>query len=330
MKTPDLQVKFLNRITESLSDNISFVDELAEVLKISNDSAYRRIRGETALDITEVSTLCSKYNISFDMFYQHTENISFKYNLLQDIETFKNFLKSILKDMQQIESAKDNQIIYAAVDIPIFHHFNYAELSAFKLFYWMKAVVGVKEFENKTFSTKLINEEILEISKAIYKTYLNIPSIEIWTTETVNSLIKQIEFFWESGNFESKDDAIIVCQQVKEEFLLLEKQAENNNKNESNQENKKGEFILYYSDIEIGNNCIYTKRHDLKSVYLSVHTFNKLITTDQIFIKQTESWLDNLISKSTLISGVSQKNRYQFFRNAKEKINSLISRIDNY
>jgi len=327
MKDLNLQSKFLNRIIESLPDNISFVDELADLLKVSNDSAYRRIRGETSLSINEVSTICNKYKISFDIFSQYENSISFQYNALEDSFAFKDFLKAILQDMQQIDSSKDNQIIYAAVDIPIFHHFNYPELSAFKTFYWLKAIVGVEAFKDKRFSRDLINDEITEMSKEIYKNYIKIPSIEIWTTETINSLLKQIEFFWESGVFNTIEDALIVCQQAKEEIILLEKQAEKSNK-QLNPNSEEGKFDLYFSDIEIGNNCIYTKRADIKSVYLNVHTFNKLITSNQKFINQTEAWLENLISKSTLISGVSQKNRYQFFKKAKEKVNKLIKKIE--
>ncbi|MBN2667678.1 MAG: hypothetical protein JXR60_00490 [Bacteroidales bacterium] len=320
----ELQINFLNRIIESLPDSISVVDELSDLLGISNDSAYRRLRGETSLSINEVATLCSHYNVSFDMFAQYEDSIAFKYNQLNDSDAFKNFLNSILNDMQQIAASKDPMIKYAAVDVPIFHHFNYPELSAFKMFYWMKAIVGVEQLKDKKFSVELINQEISDISKAIYDTYNKIPSVEIWTTETINSLIKQVQFYWESGNFQTQKDALIVCNQVKEEIEVIEKQAEYSAK--SSQDSKS--FMIYHSDIEIGNNCIYTKRAELKSVYLSVHTFNKLTTTNQKFIYETELWLNNLISKSTLISGVSQKNRYQFFKKAYQKIDDLILLIE--
>lgn len=329
MENKNLQLRFLERIKDSLPTNASFIDEIADVLEISNDSAYRRLRGETALTITEVSLLCTNYNISFDMFANNNQTVSFNYNKLQNTSEFTEFLTSIMLDMQKIQKSENNQIIYAAVDIPIFHHFNFPELSAFKMYYWMKAVVGVDEFNNKKFSVEIIDDEISKIGKEIYKLYLNIPSIEIWTTETINSLIKQIEFFWESGNFLTNDDAIIICKQVKSEINLLEKQAEVSNKDIDNTTSEKSMFTLYYSDIEIGNNYIFTQRADLKSVYLSVHTFNKLLSVDNIFVKQTEEWLSNLISKSIPISGVSEKNRYQFFKKANDKINNLIKLIKN-
>ena len=42
------------RVQESIPPHCSLVDELSELLKISNDSVYRRLRNETILSIDEV------------------------------------------------------------------------------------------------------------------------------------------------------------------------------------------------------------------------------------------------------------------------------------
>ena len=63
-----LQIQFLNRIKELIPDSNSFTDEIADVLDISSDSVYRRLRGETLLSINEIYDLCTHYNISFDLF----------------------------------------------------------------------------------------------------------------------------------------------------------------------------------------------------------------------------------------------------------------------
>jgi len=41
----------------------------------------------------------------------------------------------------------------------------------------------------------------------------------------------------------------------------------------------------------------------------------------------TELWLNNIIKKSTLISGVSEKQRYQFFKKAFNILDNLIDKI---
>lgn len=326
MKESSLQINFLNRIKELIPKNHSFSDELANVLGISSDSVYRRIRGETLLNINEIFQICTHYNISFDLFTHHAKNITFNYDALGSSSGFRTYLTSILNDMLQIERTDNKQIIYAAIDVPIFHHFNYPELSAFKMFYWMKAVVNVPSLLEKKFDINHIRPEFSDLGKKIFETYCRIPSIEIWTDETINSLIKQIEFYWDSGNFATQEDALVVCEQAKLEIETLNKQAEVSNKvlkRAGIDEN----FTLYHSQIEIGNNCILTKKGDIESIYLSVHTFNKIITGNPGFVEDTKLWLENLIKKSNPISGVSQIHRYKFFKRALEKIDRLHNKI---
>ena len=327
-KDNNLQINFLNRIKELIPESNSFTDEIASVLDISSDSVYRRVRGETLLSINEIYDLCTHYNISFDLFTHQEKNIAFNYEAMGSSSGFRTYLTSILNDMLQIERAENKQIIYAAIDVPIFHHFNYPELSAFKMFYWMKAVVNIPSLDEKKFSVEHISPEFKDLGRKIFEVYCKIPSIEIWTDETINGLIKQIEFYWDSGNFASAKDALIVCEQAQNEIDTLSKQAEIGNKNiklagQGADEN----FSLYFSQIEIGNNCIYTKKADIEAIYLSVHTFNKIITGNPGFVSDTKVWLDNLIKKSNLISGVSQIHRYQFFKRASDKLERLVNKI---
>jgi len=328
-KDNTLQINFLSRIKELVQDSNSFTDELASVLNMSSDSVYRRVRGETLLSINEIYDLCTHYNISFDLFTHNAKNIAFKYEPIvggEGSDTFKIYLTSILNDMKQIVKTDNKEIRYAAIDVPIFHHFNYPELSAFKMFYWMKAVVNIPELEDKKFSIEHIRPEFADLGKQIFEVYCKIPSIEIWTDETINSLIKQIEFYWDTGNFASQEDALTVCEQALNEIETLSKQAEIGNK-DLKEINDNSNFTLYHSQIEIGNNCIFTKRGDVEFVYLSIHTFNKITSGNPLFVEDTKIWLNNLIKKSNKISGEAQIHRYKFFKRASNKLEKLKAKI---
>lgn len=54
------------RIKEILPQHDSLVDTISEILHISSDSAYRRIRGETPLVLDEARILCQHFNLSLD------------------------------------------------------------------------------------------------------------------------------------------------------------------------------------------------------------------------------------------------------------------------
>ena len=62
----DIQTLLFQKIIDQMPSHLSLADELAELLEISADSAYRRIRGEKPISVFEVQKLCNAYRFSFD------------------------------------------------------------------------------------------------------------------------------------------------------------------------------------------------------------------------------------------------------------------------
>ncbi|MBT3209069.1 MAG: hypothetical protein HN704_16995 [Bacteroidetes bacterium] len=329
-----IQLQFLNKIEDIIPSNSSLVYELESSLGISMDSAYRRIRGETSLTINDVIILCNKYKISFDSFSNfETGTVTFGYTVMKNFEdNFEDYLKSLLKDLTIIKAAKNSQIIYACQDIPVFHNYKYPEMAAFKMFYWMRSIMNVPSLQDKKFDIVNIPDKLKELGKQIFIAYTSIPSIEIWTDSTFQSTLKQIEFYWESGMFNSIEDVKNVCASLKLQLIDIQKQAEISKKYASEDKIVADEnnYSLYFSEIEITNNCVLVSLGNTKAVYLGHQSFNTMSTSNISYCNETEIWLNNLIKKSTLISGVAEKHRYQFFRKAFRGLDNLLEKIEEF
>jgi hypothetical protein len=77
-KAKEIQKAFLARVKSVVPNNVSFVDELAELLNTSNDSAYRRLRAETLLSIDEIALICAHFKGPFETQTQtNSNNVSF-------------------------------------------------------------------------------------------------------------------------------------------------------------------------------------------------------------------------------------------------------------
>lgn len=327
-----LQQRFLQRIKEIIPENHSLVDELSDILEISNDSAYRRLRGETSLNIEEVAKLCDHYKLSFDSINAYVSNtVTFAFDMINEINDYKKNLTNICKELERISKSKEKNIYYAAVDLPIFYNFNFPTLGAFKSFYWLKSVLNCQEYESKKFNKDYLDIEFTNLGENLFKYYAAIPSVEIWDEGTINSVLKQIEYYWWSGLFEDPNDANLICDELIAELSLVQRQAELSRKliDENIPGGEPNNYSLYISEIEIGNNCILTSIANEKSAYLSHNTFNNISTVNKAFCDSTEKWFNNFIKKSTLISGVSEKQRYQFFSNAKQKVENLKKKINH-
>jgi len=326
-----IQKQFLRKIEDVIPSNSSLVGELSDVLEISPDSAYRRLRGETLLTIDEITKLCKQFRVSFDAFdMPDSGSVTFQYVRMNSEEVnFEAFLLSMLEELKKLFASKEKNIYYACEDIPVFQNYNYPELAAFKMFYWMKSIMNRPDLEKEKFDLSVIPENLKIIGKQIFDFYSQIPSVEIWTDTTIHSTLKQVLFYWESGMFKTPDDAILVCQVLKRQVETIQEQAEAGKKflNGDKTAGQGANYVIYHSDIEITNNCVLLNMGDAQIVYLGHQSFNAMGTSNTTYCNETRKWFDNIIRKSTLISGVSEKLRYQFFQKAFKQIDELIELI---
>ena len=65
-----MQEKFINYLKTKTQDNTSFVDEIASVLDIGYDAAYRRINLKTSLSLEESVKLAQHYKISLNKLFE--------------------------------------------------------------------------------------------------------------------------------------------------------------------------------------------------------------------------------------------------------------------
>ncbi|MFZ4798248.1 MAG: hypothetical protein ACOYMA_12200 [Bacteroidia bacterium] len=322
----NIQDQFINKIKAVIPTNENLVQSISDVLNLSVDSTYRRIRGEKLFNIEEVAILCKTFKIKFDEEVELFSNkATFDFTLLEHNKAnFKNWLSNILGNLKAISSRPENTILYSADDVPIWHHFNDDLLIQFKLFYWLKTILGDADFVNKNFDPNLIEPEMVQMAKDISYYYNQTTSVEIWTEDSFNSTLKQIEYFWESGFFKDKTEALNICNSIKNEIDILMKMCMNSSKLLSGKQN----FTMYQSEVMVGNNSIVANIGDTKISYVSYNTFNMMTTTNSLFVNEAEEWLKNLIKKSILISGVGEKQRNQYFKKLTQKLENTRSKIE--
>lgn len=335
MSTIEKQITFLKSIEGFIPQNISLVNELSEILKISNDSAYRRIRGETALTFEEIALLCSKYHLSFDAFLSLNKKdkmVTFAYHSFDNTtERFYQYFEDLKDEINLIRhaSAQEKHILFAGQGIPIFHYLKFPKLTSFKMFYWMKSIMNISVYQDQAYRSDLIDTSLIQIGKEIFEHYIHIPSTEIWTDTTVLGTLHQIQFYWDCGMFQSKEDALSICQEVRDLLAFVQRSATQSKKQDDyNHPTQYGAHLnLYFSEIEFENNCIIVRVGENKRVYLGQLSFGTLATENEHYFDETEKWLQNILKKSNLISGVSDTMRYQFFRRSIRHLELLENKI---
>lgn len=324
MESSNLQHVLFEQIKKNLAPHLSLVDEIAEILSISNDSAYRRIRGEKHLSFEELQKLTVHYHLSLDALLNLQTNSTVfhgSYITRQNFD-FATYLKDMLRQIQHVNSFEKKDFFYEAKDVPPFYYFQFPELASFKYFFWMKTILQYPEYSKSFFEPEAVSPEIIETGKKIIETYCAVPSVEFWSVETVNITLRQIDFYKESGVFRKREHIQLLYDQFLALIEHIEKQAETGVKflADKTPESSTTPFKLFYNEVMLGHNIILAITGDSKIVFLIHGTLNYLITTDERFCNYTYESMQNLMRKSVLISGMGEKERSKFFNILKNKI----------
>jgi transcriptional regulator with XRE-family HTH domain len=315
LSTGSIQSIFLEQIRQILPKNLSFPDELAEVLNVSRDSVYRRIRGETILSLEEVKKLCAHYKISLDaLLSPSSEIISFRKRRI-DSESFtlEKWLNSILSDLERMEAFEDKEVIYSAKDIPPPYYFKFPGLTQFKLFFWLKSYQRHPKFDVMRYDPGMVSQQLIEVGRKIWNKYSVIPSSEIWSDETFNVTVRQVQFYYENG-FISLTEA----RSLIDEYLTMIQEIRNCAAHGAKSD--RGVFKLYYNEFLLTDTTYLFKVGDKRIASITYNTLNILTTTQESFCRETEDFLNNVINKSTLISTVGERERNKFFNQVEKRI----------
>jgi hypothetical protein len=326
-----IQEILFQSIKSKLASNISFVHELSELLEISYDSAYRRIRGEKELSLEELKSICLHYKISVDALLNFKSNHVIFNSLAigEDGFDIEKWLQTLLMAIKKIHGAKEREIIYAAKDIPVFYYFEFPEIAAFKIYFWNKTLIPASGYENKLLTLEA-PEALYETGRQLLSHYIKIPTIEIWSEETISSVLRQIEYCYVSGFFARTEDVYRLCDVLETWLDHVQQQAECGTqfKYGTPCEGIDNSYKLFNNEVLVSDNTILVTTDGQRTSYNTYNVINQLITTNPVFCEQVEHSLRNLMQKSTMISGTSAKERHRFFKILHEKVKTLKSRIE--
>ncbi len=332
MEISKSQAQFFNTLKTFIPAYTSMVDEISEVLNISMDSSYRRIRGEKLLDFAEIELICKRFNISvYKFFFTNANTILFqgKQNKYQE-DSFSEWMEDVLAQLNLVNSFNKKHIYYLCKDMPPFYHYYHKELAAFKFFFWIKSILFSEHLNGAKFSISgNFFSRYEEVTRKIIKTYNQCPTTEIWNEEGINTTLRQIDLYHQMGVIDNPKDTLFLYNCVKEVVDHLEKMAESGKKFMLNQSatDESPEYRFFVNEFVLGDNTFFVELDGNRITYLNYSVIYFLGTADQKFNDGMFRNLENLMKKSTQISSVGEKERKQFFNKLRKKNEAKIDLI---
>lgn len=302
---------------------MSLVDDIADHLNISNDSAYRRIRGEKPISMEELGKLAKCYKLSLDKFL-HLENESFIFSghIPDESYTYERWLETNVTHLEQICSSPEKQFYILAKEIPFLYYFYIPEIAAFKSYFFKKSIIHYDQMRGIKFSFDDDYNHILSIAKRIEFFYSRIPSTEIWHEENITSTLRQIEFYKITGNIKSNSHVSLLLDKLDELINHLELQAELGKKFlRGSTPHNEVPFTMYMNEIINNDNMIYVEMGKSSITYINHSLLNFITTHDETFNAHIKKTLGLLAGKSIQISNANERDRMIFFNKMRDKIN---------
>ena len=324
MNIQEIQQHIFQQIKAKLPPGASAADEVAKLLNISSDSAYRRMRGEKQITLEELYLLCSTYRISLDPLMNiQAGTYVFQGNFVNPKTFgFDQYLTNVGQTLAYFNSFNSKEIYYSCKDMPIFHHFHFRDIAAFKWFFWLKTYMQFPEFAKKKFKFSDYPDSLFDLDQKVLDLYNQLPGYEIWNIESMSIFFRQVEFYRDGGVFESDEDIFRLYEALGKTWDHLEAQAARGYKFKHNDPEKKalGEYRMYFNEVLLGDNSLLAITDGSKTSIMTHTTFNFMMTRDVAFTENVYLHFQNQMKRSTLISDVSEKERGRFFRIIRDRI----------
>lgn len=320
----------LESIEVALPENITLNQALIKTLNINKDAASRRINGKTPLTYTEVCTLSKIYGINLTASQSNLfSNVVFGYVPFRSkLVDSKHFFQTISGLLKELTTQKNAHLFHVAPEVPVYHCYNYPKLLNFRLFYWGKYLLNNPYYSKRIFNEVEIDSEITKHAKIAYENYCTVPSTEIWTPQTIQSILSQLRFCIDTGDFLNKSEIESVLFEVSLMMQHIKQMAEENNKTFDFDKKLNVPFMFYKIDVNINTSNLLAITDTHKVSYQQFNAINFMSTTQIDFCEENMEWIQNIQSKSSLLSGSGIVERQRFFNSVAKQINEFKESLD--
>ena len=228
MSPKNLQTALLEHVLPHFPSKSDAAEALADMLNITRESVYRRLRGETLLTPDEIQLLATRFRISIDALIQAAPAyIPFFYNMFsRPITDLFGYVAQVYENMQLLKPLKDVQIYYASQEIPIFEYFFFPELLSFKLYVYGLTSWDLHYLEDQKFSSRLVPVSVTDQARECVRLYSSYHSKSLWNLTFIDNTLNQIEYIASVRRFDPPELALLLCDQVEQLLERARKMAE--------------------------------------------------------------------------------------------------------
>lgn len=219
---PFNQLKFFEYVQEELGPEVVLATWLEEEIGLSRSGAYRRLKDEQALTVSELITI-AKYcprtaQWATDLFKAQPLRL-FHLHPHNTIEHFELQLTNLERMLEEASNHDDFQWDFIARDLPLFYFFKHPEMLKFKLKVWTNSLF--KEDPK-------VPDSLVHKAKNLWNLYRSLPTRELWCTSAFKKQQDSLEHLNSIGCIEDKETEVLIncLSDIQDEFRAASRAGE--------------------------------------------------------------------------------------------------------
>lgn len=314
----------LEKIMNTLPENIKPVNYFMDLLDIGKESAYRRLRGEKPLSLEEIYKLSSELGFSLDEIFDNKKTRSFAFNYAGSIEknpeeNFLEFLHYYEEYLKHIITSDKTEIICTMNHLINIMLIGYDELFRFTYYHWVHQMKEVKL--NFHFADMVIPAEVKKVCDRINSLQKGIKKITLIIDKNLHlNLIKEIQYFYVRGLLDETE-----LSKLKEQYLrymdfsekIVTKGVDDNGT----------AYEIYLSMLSINSTTSYAVWDDSEESAFWHNLCYPLHTQNKVVVKRHIHWIESLKKYSTLITQSNELQQADFLNEQRGLVNNIAEKI---
>jgi len=312
--------KIINEIKRRIYGKEKPVKYLMDLLPMSRETAYRRLRHETPFSFDEAVIIADNLDFSIDRLIELKSCSNFLFNRefnlnLGPVDIYSSILVSDIEMMEKASVSKDVKVTAAINKIPL-RLFPYKSLFKLDYFHYLYSIGKISLMTR--YSEISVPPDINDLHDKLNSCFNNLNNITcIFDKMILSDIIKKIQYYNQS-KFISNEDLHI----LQSELLELLNVYENLLRNGSNSYGSK--YTFYYSFFNLESNVIFFE-YDQNSI-LQIWIYPEspvVIRNNKTLYEVQRRWIDSKLRNSVLITKSNESQQVEILREMHKQIEEL-------
>jgi hypothetical protein len=311
------------KILDCIPGNIKPIEYLIELLGISKESVYRRLRGEIPFTFGEISKLSLDLNFSIDELIAKPYESRILVNMqtcadnnpsIEFLKRFEHYYRFLL----HLETHPDVETILTLNHIPLIASIYFKNLFQFFYFKWLHQNQEVPSKLN--YSDVTIPGEIEELRKKVKFSAVNCTNkiTLILDSDFFLSLINEIQYYHKRRLINDKD-----FEKLKNDMRsfidLMEDWAK------TGLFGQRAKMNIYLSSMNIETNATHVKYDGCETSFVYIFSIGPINSSNPAICERHKKWIHSVQKCATLITQSNELLQLEYF----EKQRKLVHSSDN-